>query len=504
MNAGRRHRPPVAALLAASLLFGPGPPTVSLERLSITSAAAWAQAPLAPSADSSAPSREPQVSLTLTPAQVAPGERAELRITVLVPTFMPRPMVFPSLDQPNLRVELPERATMPLSRRLDGQTWAGVSRRYAVTPLAPGEFTLGEGALEITYQDPDTDETTVRAAALTPQTLIAAVPEAAAGLSPYLAGTALTLDQRVAVTRAPRPEAESNHGVPAEGAQGEEAMDEEATDEREPDGVPVALNLTEGEPVSLAIGDSLQRDIVLSLEGGSALLLPSLAESASPPPLMSHVASPILRETPTGGTRTERLTYIAQHGGMVTLPELIVRWYDLANQRIVSTRVAGVDLAIDGAPAESGSSSPSRFSGGELGLALALSVALLGALAGITRYWLWPRWRHAQQQRRRHRDSHGMAALTRLEQHVRARHYTESLRAWQALRRDVPALAAAHHRHIELCMAALGRERYAAQPGSKRSDAHWTALERALPPAAELRPPRNGTSLPPLNPRAVT
>ncbi|WP_232823692.1 BatD family protein [Salinicola sp. CPA57] len=422
-----------------------------------------------------ASSLAPQVTATLDPTRVAPGETAQLRITVLVPTFMPRPVAFPSLDQPNLRVQLPERATMPVSRRVDGRTWAGISRRYTLTPLAAGAFSLGEGALEITFQDPETGETVTRTQALTAQTLTAAVPDAAAGLSPYIAGTSLTLEQQLTVIRAGEPPAAE---APA------------TTDE--------SLVPSGEAPVSLAIGDSLEREIKISLEGGSALLLPSLAETTPMSTMAVHAASPVLAETPTGGTRTARLTYIAQHGGSATLPEITVRWFDLGNRRIAAASMPGVVIAIDGAPVSSGGAS--RFQ--RQYVTLGIAILLFGAMVAVGWRWLWPIWQRTRQRRRRQLERRGITALTYLERQVRARRFSESLIAWQALQRRVPGLPDERRQTISRCLATLGRERYATDKTSAPSDTAWRDLQQALPRVADLRQTRREPLLPTLNPRA--
>ncbi|WP_110656535.1 BatD family protein [Salinicola halimionae] len=440
----------------------------------------------------------PQVTATLDPTRVAPGETAQLRVTVLVPTFMPRPVEFPALDQPNLRVQLPERATMPVSRRVDGRTWAGVSRRYQLTPMAAGDFTLGQGALEITFQDPETGEAITRKQTLEQQTLIAAVPEAAAGLSPYIAGTSLTLAQRIWVTRASASEAES--------ARNEADSDETNSTATGADAAKTAETLDRSgeEPISLAIGDSLQREIVATLEGGSALLLPSLGQTVPVANMDFHATSPIVTETQNGGSRTEHLTYIAQHGGLVTLPDITVRWYDLKNRRIVSTSEAGMTIAIEGAPSPSAASGQSLLQYGKLGIA----IVLLGVVVGSGWRWLWPFWKRARRQRRLRRERSGIAALRRLERQVRARRYAESLSAWQELLRKAPRLPDSCYREVTRCLAVLGRERYAAksipnQPSPNQPDASWRALQQAVPRVADLRQARGEPPLPPLNPRAL-
>ncbi|WP_189445962.1 BatD family protein [Salinicola rhizosphaerae] len=427
-----------------------------------------------------APASDPLVSATLTPERVAPGERAQLRITVLVPTFMPQPVAFPRFDQPNLRIELPSRATMPISQAVEGRTWSGVSRRYAVTPLAAGEFRLGPGTLEITYQDPEAGDTVTRTAPLAAQTLVVTVPQAAAGLSPYVAGTALTLEQRITVTR--------------------------AEDAGEAAGETSVLKRPE-EPVLLTVGDSLQRELVVTLEGGSPLLLPSLIDATPLPTMAVHAASPTLTETANGGTRTERLTYIAQHGGPVTLPAIRLDWYDLAHQRIDSASLPALSLDVSGGAGAAASLRARAATQGPAALAVVLIGVLLIVMGGVLfRRWgrsAWQRWR---QHRRERRTQDGRAVLVQFERAVRARQLADSLSAWQALQARVPGLETVHRQEIERLLAMLGQQRYgvtgqSAMPSASTPDT-WAALQRALPRAADLRQARLGPCLPPLNPRA--
>ena len=55
--------------------------------------------------------------------EAIPGQFLTLRLTVLVPTFMPAPPVWLSFEAPNLLVRVPEGGTSPVSERIDGETW---------------------------------------------------------------------------------------------------------------------------------------------------------------------------------------------------------------------------------------------------------------------------------------------------------------------------------------------------------------------------------------------
>ncbi|MCP4818083.1 MAG: hypothetical protein GY883_02770, partial [Shimia sp.] len=74
--------------------------------------------------------QDPLLEITFEERETIPGQPLTLRLTVFVPTFMPKPPVWPSFETPNLRIRLPERSTSPTSRTINGGTWSGVSRRY--------------------------------------------------------------------------------------------------------------------------------------------------------------------------------------------------------------------------------------------------------------------------------------------------------------------------------------------------------------------------------------
>ena len=51
---------------------------------------------------------------------VLPSQAVELRLTVLVPTWLPEPPVFPSFEAPNLVVRAPAGASLSTNERVDG------------------------------------------------------------------------------------------------------------------------------------------------------------------------------------------------------------------------------------------------------------------------------------------------------------------------------------------------------------------------------------------------
>lgn len=409
----------------------------------------------------------PKVTSELMPDEVAPGQSARLRVTVLVPTYMPRPVEFADPDQANLRVQLGERATTPLSRRIDGRTWSGVTRTYQLTPLAPGQYSLGPAKLKITFQDPDSGEIVSEVAETEVQALTATVPQAAAGLSPYIAGRSLSLSQTFTITRAGAEE-------------GEGAVEQ--------------IDASSEAPVELAVGDSLKRDITLAIEGGSVLLLPSLNDQASVAGMEVYSASPKVTEHDGGGERIETVTYIAQQGGGVSLPPLSLRWYDTGGEKVATVQLDGLALSVKGGGL------PAVSQRGDFAWWWLL-LPLLGLLLLVwaCRRWLLPRWQQRQRALEQQQETLGVSALADLHRAVKARHYASSLTAWQQLQQRAPGLSAARRAAVIEALAGIGQQRYGVDTG-KETASLWQALEQALPSAGDLRASVEPDLLPELNP----
>ena len=98
-----------------------------------------------------ASAQDPQIEVTAEQDEVTVGQPYILRVKVLVPTFMPKPPVFPTFEVPGLIVRLPERSTSPVSERVDGDTWAGVQRTYRIYPMQVGITEIPDQQLSIVY-----------------------------------------------------------------------------------------------------------------------------------------------------------------------------------------------------------------------------------------------------------------------------------------------------------------------------------------------------------------
>lgn len=232
-----------------------------------------------------------------------PGQALDLRITVLVPSYMPQPPVIPVLDQPNLMVA--DGGSGPVTETVNGASWSGVSKRYKLTPLVAGTFEIAQLEVGVTWADPETNAPIKTTLALAAQRFSAAVPEGAENLDPFVAADAVTLTQTV----------------------------EGASDGMKP-------------------GDSLIRTIVAEISGSTAIMLPPITPTGTFPGMAAYPDSASVTDSEdrghSTGTRTERTVYVAEGGGQGTLPAVELRWYNIGTGQIETALVDPVDYVISG------------------------------------------------------------------------------------------------------------------------------------------------------------
>lgn len=395
------------------------------------------------------PPTQPILRAELAETSVVPGQSTLLRLTILVPTYMPSPPEFPSFNQPNLVVELPERATGPTTQTVGGESWSGVTRRYQVTPLVPGTFTIQPADVGITWADPDTNAPTQSVLTLDPLTLNAALPQGAEGLDPFIAAESLTLTQQI-----------------------------------------------EGAEAELTPGDSLTREITAEITGGTALVLPTMAPSTALPGLAAYPETPSVQTTgPSAGLRRERIVYVAEGGGSGALPEIHIDWFNTATGKVETASLESVPYKVDGpllAPA-----------GDKLQSRPWLWVGIAGVVLVLSILTLWVLRLHRRRKDRPPPPPTEASTFRALENAVRAQDLGltyAALDAWAAL---LPGDDPRRNTELSAALATIGAARYGTT--SIPVAAAWQDLSRALSKArasAKRRVDR-AFGLPPLNPRAL-
>ncbi len=394
----------------------------------------------------------PQLIVDFPETEAIPGQSLSLRLTVLVPSFMPKPPVWPSLEAPNLLVRLPSRSTNPVSERVNGETWAGISRHYRISPMVPGQVVLPPQEVLVTWQDLEAGE--ARQATLTtgPIGFAGVVPEGAEGLDPFIAAADLSLVQEI-----------------------------------------------EGAPGAMVPGDSLKRQVTVEVQGVSPMFLPNLLEPVELPGVAAYPDEPRLAETDDrgalSGSRVESVTYLAEAGGGGALPEIRLDWYDTDDGAVKTARVEGVEVRVDGPPP--GRSAP--LDPRRIALLAGAALAALGLLWLMMRHLL-PALARRRTLRREAYLASERSAWRELMRVIGARDHAAlrpALDLWAGRvegpdpRRAAPVMAA---------LLTLGARRYGRETAGA-DDTTWSSLRGAL----EAVRPRSGhgvgrPALPPLNP----
>ena len=252
---------------------------------------------------------QPQVSVALDPdGPITVGTPIEVTVTVLVPSYMPQPPVWPDLQIADAITRLPDRATHPVTRRIGAESWSGLSRTWEIVPQRPADFDLGSPAIRVTYADIATNAPVTASITLPGIVFSATLPPGAEGIDPFVAASALTVAATVdGLPAAPRP------------------------------------------------GDAFTLTLTTDASGPPAMTLPPLAEQVpTPPGLRAYPRQPALVDTPGDpptAVRTEAITYVIEAPGAYTLPGPSLDWWNTSTRTRETAATDPVSLPFRHPPA---------------------------------------------------------------------------------------------------------------------------------------------------------
>ncbi len=386
---------------------------------------------------------QPMVTIEAPSEAVTVGQPAIVRIKVLVPTYMPSPPVFPSLEQENMLVRLPERASGPVSETVNGETWSGVQRSYRVYPLQAGPFDFNNQSVGVTFADPDTNAPVQATVPLPSVALNATIPDGAKGLDPIIIATDFKVDQFL-------------------------------------DGAP-----------DVASGGAVTRRLTATITGTTPLLIPQLIPTSQDQLLRAYPKEPKITETEDrgilSGQRIDEVVYLAQNGGRTQLPAISISWFNLDSGNVETFEIPQIDLNLAAPPKEPMSTED-------------VLKATLWIAAFILFGWaLWrifyPRYRTWKQGRDQRYLASAQFALDELEHALRAQ---DLAGAYTALEKLKTRSKSSKSRDLEDCLIRIGAARYARGKSPTAED--WDAARAAFK-SLRHRQRKNSFALPPLNPR---
>jgi hypothetical protein len=278
----------------------------------------------------------PVVTVEVSPGEVLVGESAQLRVTVLVPTWFPTPPVFPSFELSNAITRLPPDSSYPTSQRVGRETWSGIVRNYRVYPLLGATYRLTGKTIGVTAANPGAEA--LRVDVEVPEIEFrGVVPAGAEVLDPYVAARRFTLRREI-----------------------------------------------DGDTNSLQVGDAVVVRYIAELDGLPAMFIPPLAPALSAPGMSVYADEPKV-ENGEPARRTETLTLVFDAGGDFTVPGIDLEWWDTADQQVRVASVDSLSLSVVGPPP---AAMPAEMPRRTHWRSITLPILALGLLIVAARYVL--------------------------------------------------------------------------------------------------------------------
>ncbi len=414
---------------------------------------------LLPSGLAAAP--EPVLRMELEETEAVPGQPILLRLTVLVPTWMAKPPVYPSFEVPNLMVRIPKGGSFATSETINGETWSGISRSYRLYPMTEGTFEIPAREIELNYANPGSPDPVRTVLKTEPLRVRGVVPDGAAGLSPFLAADDLQLKETL-----------------------------------------------DGTMEDLVPGSAITRSLVTTVTGVAPMVLPPLVKVSTQSGLSSYEAQPVISETENrgilSGKRKESVTYIVESGGRYRIPEIHLDWFNLTTNRIETASLDGFELVVSGDPP----AAPSQaINWRRVTFGAAFAVLVLGAIALLLRLGR-PAFSAIRARRRAAWEASEAYAFQQARAAIQAGNLDATMR-WISLWQDRVPVKPEQSAMVDIdsSLAALGAGLYSRGTQPPEQD-RWETLFRSLTKARKevLSKAKTGAgdkALPPLNPGAA-
>ncbi len=248
---------------------------------------------------------KPKISVSVSHLSPFVGQVNLVRVKILVPTHFSTPVYFNEIEALNIYTVKADKSTYPTSETIDGQVWSGVIKEYSLIAMKEGEFTINLPALTVSYATHD-KQTSIT---LQPDPIQfnATIPSVAKSLTPLIIAEDLYIEQNII------------------------------------------------KPEQLSAGQSVQRELTITIKDSSALFIPQLLNDSDTDLQRAYLRTPSINDKLDGrtgaliGQRKESQDILLKSAGVLELKELTLRYYQPSTNSIQITTVASEQINIPAA-----------------------------------------------------------------------------------------------------------------------------------------------------------
>ncbi len=243
--------------------------------------------------------------VSISPKTVIVGQAVNVKVSVVVPTWLLGAPDFPHIEIPGAISILPEERAENVTQTIDGETWSGISRTYLIYPQEEKEYKLPNANVEIIYSLGGIKKSPKTNVPLPQYKFNAVIPEEAKSMDYFLATSQLKVNQKI------------------------------------------DRKLTE-----LKVGDSFSRTITVDVKNTMAMFIPPIQFDSLEGLTIYHKPAEVKNKSAnrigfTGGYRIDKVSYFIQNPGDYELPEIEIKWWNLNRNRISISKIKAVKFHAD-------------------------------------------------------------------------------------------------------------------------------------------------------------
>lgn len=253
----------------------------------------------------SAQVQKPKIFVTISPKTVIVGQAVNVKVSVVVPTWLLGAPEFPQLEIPGAIAILPEERAENITQTIEGETWSGIARTYLIYPQEEKEYKFPKANIQIVYSLGGINKSPKTNLQLPQYKFNAVIPEEAKSLDYFLATTQLKATQK---------------------------FDRKLSD--------------------LKVGDSFSRTIRVDVKNTMAMFIPPIQFDSLNGIIIYHDPAEVKNKSEnrygfTGGYRIEKTIFFIQEAGDYELPEVEIKWWNLNKNRIIISKIKQVKFHAD-------------------------------------------------------------------------------------------------------------------------------------------------------------